>query len=125
MNIFEQATKKQLRFKTTKGIMTTEDLWTMDLPFLDTLARGLYKEQQDKNVSFIGDTSAEDKVLNLMFDIVKHIIDAKIEEREKAKEEQQNLARRARILEILADKREEGMRNKTEEELLEELKSLG
>lgn len=124
MELFEKATKQRLRFKGQNGVLNTEDLWSLTLPNLDFIAKDLNKQIQDKEVSFIGDTSEEDKILNLKFEVVKHIIGVKLEEKEAAKVARQNLERRKMLMEALADKRVDAVKNMSEADILKELETL-
>ena len=83
MNIFEQASRRGLRFTTGQGAVTTEDLWDMPLTHarrgysLDDLAKDLRRQLKDnEEVSFVTPVTRSDEVLQLKFDIVKHIIEA-------------------------------------------------
>ena len=40
-NLFEKASKMKLRFSTTKGVLSTEDLWDLSLESLDRIAKNL------------------------------------------------------------------------------------
>ena len=39
LNIFEKASKQKLRFVTSKGMISSEDLWDMSLQSLDIIAK--------------------------------------------------------------------------------------
>jgi hypothetical protein len=90
--LFEQASRMKLRISTTSGNLSVEDLW--DLPLtsrtnklnLDDIARSLHQELKSQDdVSFVTEkTSPKQSLLQLQFDIVKHIIDVKISERNAA-----------------------------------------
>ncbi|MCK5021464.1 MAG: hypothetical protein KAS32_30915 [Candidatus Peribacteraceae bacterium] len=79
--MFEKASRIKLRFPTTKGNLTVEDLW--DLPLveggiLDNLALSLedaLKEAPEK--SFVVKKRTVNEDLELSFDIVKHTIKTK------------------------------------------------
>jgi hypothetical protein len=124
-SIFELASKAKLRFTTHNGsTITTEDLW--DLPLqskanrvsLDSLAKGLYKElKEEGEVSFVGKSSAKAVVTELKFDLVKHIIDIRLAEAEKAKTAMANKQQREKIMSILADKEDEQLKGLTTEQL--------
>ena len=122
--MFEKAARLKLRFKVSNGIVNTEDLWDLNLHMLDNLARALNKEIQDKEISFIGKSSKEDSALQLKFEIAKHVIEVKLAEQEAAKSAVERLQRRKEILEVLADKQSEDLRNKSREDLLKELAEL-
>ncbi len=101
-NIFETASRAKVRFETTRGLITTEDLW--DLPLtagmvnLDNVAKAVNKRLRETEESFVV-TTKKDKLLELKLDVVKHVIAVKLEEVEDAKE----AAKRAEKKEILSE----------------------
>ena len=125
MSIFEQATRSKLRFSTTKGMLTVEDLW--DLPLvsmsgaqvnLDDMARVAYKEMEESACqSFVQKASKISETAKLRFDIIKHIIDVKLAERDAAIERSEKAVKKQRILELIATKEEESLAGKSLEEL--------
>lgn len=124
MNIFGKATKEKVRFQTQSGTVTVEDLW--DLPLqsktnkvcLDDIAKQLHKEIKDsEEVSFVSSSSPKNSLLELKFDIVKHIIGVKVEENQKTREAIAQKQQREQILSILAEKESESLKNKSIEEL--------
>lgn len=85
MDIFEKASRLKLRFTTTKGLLSTEDLWDLSLTSLDTIAKAVNKRLKEENEeSFITTRSKSNSELELSLDILKHIITVKLEEKEKA-----------------------------------------
>lgn len=122
--MFEKATRLKLRFKVANGLISVEDLWDLNLNTLDVLARGINKELQESEVSFIGKSSDKENKLKLQFDVVKRVIDVKLEEREQAKELREKAQRKQQLLNALADKQEESLRSMSKEDLLKELESL-
>lgn len=88
MNIFEQASRKGLRFTTIRGVQSTDDLWHMPLQSqdgfdLDNLAKKLKAELNAVTIdeSFVVTTENPIKVeLTLKLEIIKHIIDVKLQE---------------------------------------------
>jgi hypothetical protein len=123
MDIFEQASKSKLRFETTKGSITTDDLW--DLPLtsvrgvsLDGIAIKLNKEvAESSEESFVATAKKSNTVAKLKFDIVKHIIDVKIAENAEKLEASTKKAQKERILGLIADKQDEELAGKSVEEL--------
>lgn len=125
MSLFEQATRSKLRFATTKGMLTVEDLW--DLPLisksgaqvnLDDLARAAYTEMEESaRQSFVQKSTKVSKTAKLKFDIIKHIIDVKLADRDAASERAEKAARKQRILELIATKEDESLAGKSLEEL--------
>jgi hypothetical protein len=125
MNIYEKATRWKLRYATPLGPLTTEDLW--DLPLLITkrgekaclndLAKTLNKElKSEEEVDFVV-VKEDNKELRCAFEVVKHIIEVKIRERDAAEKARETKATKAKMLEILADKEMEDLRGKTADEL--------
>lgn len=123
INIFEQATRTKLRFKATNGMVSTEDLWDLSLQHLDLIAKGIRKDLRESEDSFIDDSKV-DKLLELRFDIIKHVITNKIAERDAKTQQRANAARRQQILEILESKRSDSLKNMSEQDLLKELETL-
>lgn len=77
MSIFEQATKKALRFKGTKGNITTEDLWSLKLAELDAIYVALDDEIRSSSKSYITQARANTEA-SLKLEVVKRVIDVKI-----------------------------------------------
>ena len=127
-NIFEQASKSKLRFTTSIGALTVEDLWDLPLlsasqaPCLDDIARDIYKRLKDDtdNISFVRPPKQETGEDTLRFEIVRHIIEAKIAARDEAEQRQVRAAKKQRILEIMAKKEDESLMGAS----LDELKAM-
>jgi len=125
---FEKASRQKLRFNTGVGNVTTEDLW--DLPLegrvsLDNLARSLNKEiKEQEEESFVKKPSGASTTLKLQFDIVKHIIDVKIADKERAEKAAATRKERQRILQLMSQKQDEELENKSMEDLQKMLDSL-
>lgn len=131
-NMFEKASRLKLRFDTGKGQLTVEDLW--DLPLtstinkanLDEIARSLHKQlKNDDDVSFVDKDKKSDAIVQLKFDIVKHIIEVRLEENEKKAAARANSAKRQVLLQALAERETEDLKNKTPEEIRAMLADLG
>ena len=123
MNIFERATKGKLRFNTIKGNCSVEDLW--DLPLtntkglsLDHLAMEYYKKlQESETKSFVTKVSNTNTETKLKFDIVKHIIDVKMEAQEAETKRLAKKAQKDQIMGIIARKQDEALEGKSIDEL--------
>jgi len=127
-SMFEQASRFKLRFDTTRGSLSTEDLW--DLPLtsttgtrvnLDAIAVDLSKQMRDtaEVVSFVtpAATDAAKTALQLKFDLVKYVIGVKIAERDKKQAAADRREKKQRILELIAKKEDETLGTKSVEEL--------
>ena len=125
MDIFEQATRLKLRFATNRiGEITAEDLF--DLPLtsrvgrenLDDMARGLHKQLRNgDDVSFVEPSRTSDPVIQLRFDIVKHVINAKLEENKAEAKKRDDAEKKQKILALIADKKDDELKGKPLEEL--------
>lgn len=123
-DIFEQATRQKLRFKTIRGNLCVEDLWDLSLEELDTIAIEQFKKLKEiEEVSFIKDRKTND-VGKLAFDITKHIIDTKLAEQQAEKSRADLKQREQKLLRLIEMKQEEKLQSKSEEELWAELESL-
>lgn len=132
MNIFEKATRMAVRFTSTKGNLTVEDLWSLPLTArsgqldLDTVAKEVNRQLKDvTEESFVATVSNPQKSgLELKLELVKHIIAVKLEEENARKESAAKAVRKNQILEILAKKQDAKMAEMSEADLLKELASL-
>lgn len=127
--MFEKATRLKLRIPTSRGSLGVEDLW--DLPLtgnlsLDTLAIGLSKRLRETAActSFVEPTAPVNEELQLSFDVVKHILDVKVKERDEAKSAHDKAAKKQQLLGILARKQDAELEGKTAEELTAMINSL-
>lgn len=123
MSIFEKATRTKLKFKAANGVISTEDLWDLSLAQLDNIAKGLRKELRDEDDSFIDDKKANTQ-LELKFEIVKHIITTRLEERDAQNTSREKAAKKQQLLEVLEQRRAASLQNLTEAEILKELADL-
>ena len=116
--MYKEALQKKLRFKTNKGMITTEDLFDLSLQNLNTLAIML-----DKKISeipkkfFIEEFLVEENDDELRFSIVKDVINIKLKARKDNINRAQIDARNKRIAELIAKKEDEALENKSIEEL--------
>ena len=123
--MFEQASRIKLRVQTNKGLITAEDLWDLGIVTLDKLAVKLYKELQESNHdSFIEQTVRKDEVLQLQFDIVKHILDVKVSESNEKKKQLAIKAQKDKLLELIQEKKESELKSLSVEDLEKQLASL-
>jgi len=128
--MFEKATRQKLRFTTIRGEVSTEDLW--DIPLtgkkgfnLDEIAKTLNRAIKDaEEESFVTPVTKSNETLKLKFELVKHIIKTKLEERDLRIQEADKAAHKARILSLIAEKQDDALRGKSLEELEKELENL-
>jgi len=83
MSIFEKASKAKLRFSTSRGQLSTEDLWDLSLESLDSIAVAIDKALETAGKkSFIGKRDTTNTTLELQLEILKHIIEVKLAEKD-------------------------------------------
>lgn len=124
--MYKVASKMKLRFATSKGNLSVEDLWDLNLITLDKLAVALDEEiSKSPRKSFIAETTPENEVAKLKLDILKDIIKTKMEEKNKKDAEKQRLSEKNKLLEILAKKQNESLENLSIEELQKRIAELG
>ena len=123
--MYKEASKMKLRFATSKGNLSVEDLWDLNLITLDKLAVALDEEiSKSPRKSFIAETTPENEVAKLKLDILKDIIKTKMEEKNKKDAEKQRLSEKNKLLEILAKKEEASLENLSIEELKKKIAEL-
>ena len=132
MSMFEKADRMKLRFDTVKGPLAAEDLW--DLPLtsttgranLDDIAKGLFRQLKESDeVSFVQPAQSTDKVTQLKFEIVKHVIEVRVAERDAAELARKNKEKKQLILGIIAQKENEQLSNTSLDELRTMVQSMG
>ena len=123
MSMFQQAAREKIRFKIPKGLVSVEEVW--DLPLtsrsgnsLNDLAKSLNRSvKASAEEDFVTKKSADDQILILKFDIVKHIISTKLAEAEAEETAVGTKQKNQKILALIADKQDEELKGKTVEEL--------
>lgn len=117
MDLFKIAAKNKYRFP-YKGLCSIEDLWDLSIEELDKIYKYLKSQQKNNNEeSLLKSVSKEDKVINNKIEIVKIIVADKLVAKEKAAKAAEKKAQNQRILEILADKKDAALKEKSIEEL--------
>lgn len=124
--MYKQASKMKLRFATSKGNLSVEDLWDLSLPALDRLAVS-YDEELAKNPrkSFITNDTPSNSELELKFNIVKDVITDKLKDKAAREAAKDKAAEKARLTELLAKKQSEKMESMSEDEIRQRLAELG
>lgn len=118
MDNFKLASQQKLRFKTTKGQLSVEQLWDLSLEELDALAVSLEVEHTESGrKSFLTRNSAKDKTAKLKFDIVLDVLNTKLDEAKTLAEAAETRAHNKKIIELISEKKEESLKGKSIEEL--------
>ena len=128
--MFEQAARVKLRFPTTKGKVTVEELWTLPMTSklhssLDSIAKETNRALKAvEEESFVQASTPANSLLELKMNILKHVIKVRLEESKLAANAGANKAKRDKILAIVADKQDEALIGLSVEELLKQADSL-
>lgn len=116
-DLFKIAAKRKYRFN-YKGLITVEDLYDLTIEELDKIYKNLKVQQRNNSEeSLLQTISKEDKELNNKIEIIKVIVADKLAAKEKAQKAVEQRAQRQRILEIMEDKKDAALKEKTIEEL--------
>lgn len=117
---YKKASRLKLRFLTSKGLLTIEQLWGLTLTELKTLIINLHKDVKktpDEELSFLENEVSEDSEEQLRFDIAVDVYKTKQQEVKDSREEAEKRAYNRHIDELIAEKQEAELKNKSIEEL--------
>lgn len=124
-NIFEMATRNKYRFP-YKGMISVEDLWDLNQTQLDSIYKALNKEvKANQEDSLMFSQTQTDLDLQAKIEIVRHIYTTKEQDAARRTAAAENAEKKRRILEILEQKQEDSLKNKSEDELLKMLNEIG
>ena len=123
-NLFEVAVREKYRFP-YRGSIATEDLWDLSVTSLDAVFKALNAQaKQSQEESLLQQRNKEDEVLDRKIEIVKYIVAVKQAEKQAAKDAAEKRAQKQRIMEILANKEDAELQNKSPEELRKMLEDM-
>lgn len=123
-NMFEKAVKGKYRFP-YKGQIAVEDLYDLPLGSLDTVFKTLNAEvKRTDEESLLQTKTAEDDILSTKIEIVKYIFNEKLEEKKNRQEAAERKEKKQKIMQIIATKQDEALRNASVEDLQKMLDDL-
>ena len=130
-NIFEHATRCKIRFSSTKGELSIEQLWDVplrsrdgfDLNAVAKAASKTLKEVSEESFVETTRTAAQER-LELALDVVKHVIGVRLAEEEAAKRRAANRQEKEKLLGILAEKQDGKLSELSEKELQRRIAAL-
>lgn len=129
---FYQAMRKHLRFPTTAGELTTEQLWEIPMTSskgvsLDSIAKNTHRTLKDMDEeSFVtASKNPEKKLLELKLDVLKEVIRIRQEENAELSETISKKHLKQQLTDILAQKQQKSLLDLSEEEIQKKLKELG
>jgi hypothetical protein len=122
--MFEKAVKGKYRFP-YKGQIAVEDLYDLPLGALDTVFKTLNAEvKKTDEESLLQTKSEEDDILSTKIEIVKYIFNEKLEEKKNRQEAAERKEKKQKIMQIIATKQDEALRNASVEDLQKMLDEL-
>lgn len=121
--MYKEATRKRLRFNTSKGVVSVEQLWQFSTAELITVIKDLNKliGETTSQLDFIDAVTVQDDN-QLRFDIAKDIYLTRKTEREAATAKQDAKEYNQKILEHIAEKEKSILASKSMDELKAMLK---
>ena len=123
-NMFEVATREKMRFP-FKGTISVEDLWDLNVQNLDKVFKTLNSQRKEVQEESLLDTkSSEDERLETQIEIVKYIVNVKLEEQAARVKAAKNKEKKQKIMALMAKKDDEAMENMSKEELQKLLDEL-
>lgn len=114
MSTFKEASKLALRFPTSKGELTVEQLWQLSLTDLSNLIKNvkkILKKSDDDELSFLDEKNTVDTVNQLRFDCAKEIYIDRKTEQELLRTERERKEQNQKIMSIIANKKEQSLQN--------------
>lgn len=122
--MFEQAARLQLRFATTKGQLTVEDLWKLPLTQLDRLYSSLAEKLETKSMSLLASVPKKDPIVELQVQIIAHIVSVRLDENEAKNNAKAIKEQKQRLLGLIANKELEAEGELSIEQLKAKVKEL-
>lgn len=123
-NMFEVAVREKYRFP-YKGQISVEDLWDLPGTQLDVIYKALNAEKKvSEEDSLISTHSKAEIVLQTKIDIVKYVYAKKLEEAAVRKQKAANAEEKRRIMELIANKEDAALAEKSVDELKKMLAEL-
>ena len=124
--MYKKAAKLKLRFISSKGQLTVEQLFDLSMTELSSLIKkvnaDLKKETRvDDDLGFLEGKDETESLNSLRFDILKDVYLTKKQERDDAAVDQDRKARRQRIAEIIREKEDKALADLSLEELRKKL----
>ena len=118
MDIYKQATKDKVRFKTPSGLLPAENLFDLSTNVLDALAVEADEalEKLGKK-SYLAKRSANSTLAQLKRDIIVDVLKTKVEEEEAATQRSEDKKHDEKILELIAEAELGDLKKKTPDEL--------
>ena len=128
--MFVKASRLKLRFESSRGLLSVEDLWTLPLSSntkesLNGLAVALHKQLKDESEFSLETVDKKvNEITQLKFDIVKYIYDVRSEEAANALKAKINHEKKQEIMELIKRKENEELNSSSVDDLRKLLDTL-
>jgi len=127
--MYKQASKLKLRFTSSKGLLTVEDLWDLSLTStrgvnLDEVAKTATRQLQEQAVESFVESATVDSLPTLRLDIVKDIIAVRMAQAKEIQAAILKKTKRDKILAIMAAKQDASLESQSMDELAKMLEEL-
>lgn len=124
--LFINATRNKLRIHSSRGLLQVEDLWDLSLEKLNEIAISVDEAlQKQGRKTFIGKPVKETTEIQNQFDIVKYVIDTKLEEKALAKVKADRAGQIEFLKGLQQKKQIQALENMSPEEIAAKLAELG
>lgn len=123
-NLFEMATRSKMRFPSTKGELSVEDLWDLSDKDLDVVYKNLKDQEVKSSEESLLDDANVDPKLTAAIGIVKYIFTTKRNERLAEKEHINKKLTQRKYIDALSKKQDEAIEKMSEAELRAMIDSL-
>lgn len=121
MSNYKQASQLQLRFQTNRGNLSVEQLWSLSLTDLANAIKAVKKvlkgTDNDDELSFLDENKTVDTENQLRFNILKDIYVDKQTALKEARSAQDRKAYEQKILNLIEEKKEDALKEKSIKEL--------
>jgi len=125
--MYKNASKLKLRFQTTVGTLSVEQLWDLNLSQLTSAIKSvkkILKKNDDDELSFLDEKNTVDTENELRFSILKDIYLEKKNELEKVKTEAERKRQREKLLTLIEEKKEASLKDLSVDELMKKLDEI-
>lgn len=123
-NLFEMATRNKMRFPSTKGELSVEDLWDLSDKDLDVVYKNLKDQEVKSSEESLLDDANVDPKLTVAIGIVRYIFTTKRNEKLAEKERINKKLTQKKYIDALSKKENEAIERMSEAELRAMIDSL-
>lgn len=123
-NLFEMATRNKMRFPSTKGELSVEDLWDLSDKDLDVVYKNLKDHEVKSSEESLLDDANVDPKLTAAIGIVRYIFTTKRKEKLAEKEHINKKLTQKKYIDALSKKQDEAIEKMSEAELRAMIDSL-